>query len=61
MFLPVQIRARRPRGPLPMLLGQVVRALEGMPDAQRLRWLDLLSYVHALVYRERAPAERADM
>ena len=35
------------------LLGQVVRALEGMPDAERLRWLDLLSYVHALVYHER--------
>jgi len=44
-----------------MLLGQVVRALEGMPDAQRLRWLELLSYIHALVYHERAPAERADM
>jgi hypothetical protein len=35
------------------LLGQVVRALEGMPDAERLRWLDLLSYIHALVYHER--------
>jgi hypothetical protein len=39
-----------------MLLGQVVRALEGMPDAERLRWLDLLSYVHALVYHEREEA-----
>ena len=38
------------------LLGQVVQALEGMPDAERLRWLDLLSYIHALVYHEREDA-----
>jgi hypothetical protein len=35
------------------LLGQVVQAVEGMPQTERLRWLDLLSYIHALVYHGR--------
>ncbi|MGH7201309.1 MAG: hypothetical protein ACREJB_11940 [Planctomycetaceae bacterium] len=39
------------------LLGRVVRHLETMPPDERLRWLELLSYVHALVYHERSPAE----
>ena len=48
------VQQRRARGPaFRALLGQVVQALEGMPDAERLRWLDLLSYIHALLYHER--------
>jgi hypothetical protein len=31
------------------LLEQVVEKLETMPEADRLRWLELLSYIHALV------------
>lgn len=38
------------------LLRQVVQALEQMPASQRMRWLDLLSYIHALVYHERDDA-----
>src|SRR5207249_506991 len=50
------------RGPaFRSLLGQVVRELEAMPEAQRLRWLELLSYIHALVYHERAPAEQPEI
>jgi hypothetical protein len=30
---------------------------QAMPDTQRLRWLELLSYIHALVYHDRAPSE----
>ena len=43
------------------LLGQVVQALETMPEAERLRWLELLSYIHALLYHEREPGERDDL
>jgi hypothetical protein len=51
------VQQRHARGPVfRTLLGQVVQALEGMPDAQRLRWLDLLSYIHALLYHERDDA-----
>jgi predicted transposase YdaD len=39
------------------LLAEVVRTLEGMPPDERLRWLDLLSYLHAMIYHERNPAE----
>jgi hypothetical protein len=39
----------------------VVRALEGLPQAERLRWLDLLSYIHALVYHGREAKERDDL
>jgi len=28
-----------------------------MPEADRLRWLDLVSYIHAMIYHERRPAE----
>jgi hypothetical protein len=56
------VQQRNARGPVfRTLLGNVVRALEAMPQTQRLRWLELLSYIHALVYHERAPAERADL
>lgn len=56
------VQQRHARGPaFRTLLGQVVGELEKMPDAERLRWLDLLSYIHALVYHERAPTEREDL
>jgi hypothetical protein len=56
------VKQRNARGPaFRTLLGQVVGELEKMPDAERLRWLDLLSYIHALVYHERAPAERESL
>ena len=51
------VQQRHARGPeFRTLLGQVVQTLEGMPEAERLRWLDLLSYIHALVYHEREDA-----
>jgi hypothetical protein len=40
------------------LLRQVVTHLEKMQRAERLRWLELLSYIGALVYHERAEPER---
>jgi hypothetical protein len=53
----VQDREARP-DEFKTLLGQVVLHLETMPHAERLRWLDLLSYIHALVYHERPPSDR---
>jgi len=51
------VQQRHARGPaFRSLLGQVVQALETMPQTERLRWLDLLSYIHALVYHEREDA-----
>ena len=51
------VQQRHARGPaFRTLLGQVVQTLEGMPEAERLRWLDLLSYIHALLYHEREDA-----
>jgi predicted transposase YdaD len=49
---------RSGRGRFEGLLGQVVGRLEAIPPEDRLRWLELLSYVHALVYHERAEGER---
>jgi hypothetical protein len=43
------------------LLRRVVLQLESMPARERLRWLELLSYVHALVYHERNPSERGGL
>ncbi len=40
------------------LLDQVIQNLETMPDAERLRWLELLSYIMALVYHARDATER---
>jgi predicted transposase YdaD len=40
------------------LLGRVVQNLEGMPARERQRWLELLSYIQALVYHDREPPER---
>ncbi len=39
-------------------LRRAIAALEAMPPEERLRWLDLLSYVYALVYHVRGPSER---
>src|SRR6185369_4602943 len=41
------------------LLESVVRELEDLPARQRPRWQTLMSYLHALVYHERDPQERA--
>jgi hypothetical protein len=43
------------------LLRDVVSDLEGMPAQQRLRWLELLSYIRALVYHERSSREQAPL
>jgi hypothetical protein len=40
------------------LLRRVVEHLERMSVSERLRWLELLSYIQALVYHDRADAER---
>jgi len=53
----VQERKARP-DEFKTLLEQVVHHLEAMPHAERLRWLELLSYIQALVYYERDPSER---
>jgi hypothetical protein len=43
-------------------LSRVVRSLEKqMADDDRKRWLDLLSYVHALIYHERDEPEREEL
>jgi hypothetical protein len=39
------------------LLARVVAHLEGLPSSERARWLELLSYVLALVYHDRKPPE----
>jgi predicted transposase YdaD len=39
-------------------LREVVRALERLADEDRARWLELLSYIGALVYNERDTPER---
>jgi hypothetical protein len=53
----VQERHARPKA-FQDLLRRVIEHLEAMPAAQRLRWLELLSYVHALVYHERSGRAR---
>jgi hypothetical protein len=53
----VQERKARP-GEFEILVKEVVHHLETMPHEERLRWLELLSYIHALVYHERDPDER---
>jgi hypothetical protein len=40
------------------LLQRVVEHLETMPEPERLRWLELLSYIQALVYHVRVEPER---
>jgi hypothetical protein len=52
----VQQRESRPHE-FQQLLHRVVQHLEAMPQAERLRWLELLSYIMALVYHVREPSE----
>jgi len=52
----IQQRKSRPRE-FQRLLNRVVQHLESMPQAERRRWLELLSYVMALVYHAREPSE----
>jgi hypothetical protein len=49
------------RGEFQDLLRRVVEHLETMAAAERLRWLELLSYIHALVYHERHGAEHVGL
>ena len=49
---------RKRRGRFKEQLVRVIRALEAMPAEERLRWLELLSYIHALVYHVRHPEEQ---
>ena len=53
----IQQRKSRP-AEFQQLLNRVVQHLETMPAEARLRWLELLSYIMALVYPERDPSER---
>ncbi|MCI0463568.1 MAG: Rpn family recombination-promoting nuclease/putative transposase [Gemmataceae bacterium] len=56
------VRGRRaPLADFQPLLQEVTQRLEGMPGAQRLRRLELLSYTNAFVYHERAPTEWAKL
>ncbi len=52
----VQERKARP-AEFRTLVEEVVHHLETMPRAERLRWLELLSYIHTLVYHDREPSE----
>jgi hypothetical protein len=52
----VQRREARPQE-FRDLLHRVVDHLETMPAAERLRWLELLSYLEATVYHDREQAE----
>lgn len=53
------VRRRKARpAEFQVLLDRVVRHLETMPRRERLRWLELLSYIHALVYHARRGVER---
>lgn len=56
----VQQRRARPEE-FRALLHDVVRHLEAMPAEERLRWLELLSYIQALVYHERDESERPSL
>jgi truncated hemoglobin YjbI len=52
----IQQRKSRPRE-FQRLLNRVVHHLETMPQTERRRWLELLSYIMALVYHVREPSE----
>jgi Putative transposase, YhgA-like len=43
------------------LVGRVMAHLEEMPRGERLRWLQLLSYIRALIYHDREPSEQAHL
>ncbi len=52
----IQQRKSRPRE-FRRLLNRAIQHLENMPQAERRRWLELLSYIMALVYHVREPSE----
>ncbi len=56
----VQQRQSRP-AEFQELLRRVVEHLEALPAAERLRWLELLSYIQALIYHEREAVEHAGL
>ena len=43
------------------ILQSVIRKLESLPTSDRLRWLDLMSYIHAMIYHERSEVEQAEV
>jgi hypothetical protein len=54
-------RCQAPLQEFRALLQEVVEQLEQMPVDERFRWLELLSYIHALVYHGREEAERRNL
>jgi len=53
------IQQRRTRLPVfEQTLREVVSVLEGLADSERERWLELLSYIGAMIYNEREVPER---
>src|SRR5262249_8097070 len=42
-------------------LGEVVTRLDAMPPGERTRWVEFLSYIHALVYHARSEEEQAEL
>jgi Putative transposase, YhgA-like len=56
----IQQRQARPQE-FRALVVRVVRRLEEMPARERLRWLELLSYIRALVYHDREPSEQDEL
>jgi hypothetical protein len=53
------VQQRRTRLPVfEQTLREVVSVLEGLADQERDRWLELLSYITALIYNEREVPER---
>jgi ElaB/YqjD/DUF883 family membrane-anchored ribosome-binding protein len=43
------------------LVHETVQGLAGIAEAERLRWLELLSYIHMLVYHERTGPEQREL
>lgn len=56
----VQQRKSRPRE-FNRLLQRATDHLETIPAEERMRWLEFLSYILALVYHGREPSERSDL
>jgi predicted transposase YdaD len=53
----IQQRRARPKE-FEALVQRVIERLEEMPARERQRWLELLSYIQALIYHDREVAER---
>jgi hypothetical protein len=54
-------RCQAPLQELRGLVQEVVEHLEQMPAHERSRWLELLSYIHALVYHGRESTEHSSL